>query len=388
MIGFLRALGGYTQFCATGGFPERFLNLCKINGISLWSIKNDGVKVEACTSFKEFEKIQLPAERSGMEIKIIKNSGIPILIKRHKWRCGAVFGVLVAVLFVWLMSGCIWEVEIVEEDGVKIEDFTETLADFGVKAGVRKSKIDIQEVQEKLLKHYPQLSWVSVNIFGDKVQVEYTPVKIAHEIKDVDKPSNIVARKNGTIVLVEGYKGTNVVKEGASVAKGTLLISGVTTNADGSEYFSEASGKVFAQTENKFSCCTDLGAEKTVVVSDFQRYNFCFFNLIVPFGFYEEGELHQKTEIFMKGDTDVLPVGIIREDNITAENINLHLTDDEALLMNFNRCIKEKRENFDGVKFVKIDYIGKTEKEKANLEMKISCIEDIAERKFVVVEEN
>ena len=58
MVSLLRVLGGYTRFSAEGGFPERFLNLCKINGISLWNIENDGVKVEACTSAKEFEKIK------------------------------------------------------------------------------------------------------------------------------------------------------------------------------------------------------------------------------------------------------------------------------------------------------------------------------------------
>ena len=388
MVGLLRSLGGYTRFCAEGGFSERFLNLCKINGISLWDIKNDGVKVEACTTIKEFKKIQIPAERSGMEIKVIKNSGFPIFIKRHKWRCGAVFGVLSAILFVWLMSGYIWEVEIVKENGVKIDNFTETLAEYGVKAGARKSKIDIPDVQEKLLKHYPQLSWVSINIFGDKVQVEYTPVKLAHEIKDADKPSNIVARKNGKIVLVEGYKGENAVKEGAYVARGALLISGVRKNADGSESFSEASGKVFAQTENTLMSSVDSGLEKRVVVKDFHRYNFCFFNLIIPLGFFDDGELHQKTKICMKGDTDSLPIGIIREDNISTQKSEFNITDDELLLLNLNNCIKEKRKKFSEVEFTKIDYFEKNENGKVSLEMKITCIEDIAEKKFVVVEEN
>lgn len=388
MVSLLRALGGYTKFCAEGGFPERFLNLCKINGISLWNIKNDGVKVEACTSFKEFEKIQLPAERSGMAIKIIKKSGAPIFMKRHRWRCGAVLGVVVAFLFVWYMSGCVWEIEIVEEDGVKIEHFTETLEELGVKAGARKSEINILHVQEELLKRYEQLSWVSVNIFGDKVQVEYTPVKKAHEIKGANTPSNIVARKNGKIVLVEGYKGTNVVKEGANVVKGALLISGVRQNADGSEFFSEASGKVFAQTQNSFLSSEYSASVRSVFVKDFYRYNFCFFNVVIPLGFFEEVGFSQKNEIMMKGDTDPLPVGIIREDGVIAENVKLNLTVNECFLMNLNRCVKEKRENYSDVKFVKIEYIEQEEEGKASLKMNISCVEDIAEQKNVVVEEN
>ena len=196
MVSLIRYASGYVQFCAEGGFPERFLNLCKINGISLWNIKNDGVKVEACTSATEFKNIAKPAKNSGMTIKIIKNKGIPFWAKRHRWRCGAVFGVVMSICLIWYMSGFIWEIEIVEEDGVKINNFTQTLAELGVRPGARKSKIEIIDVQEKLLAAYPELSWVSLNIFGDKAQIEYTPSTPAPEVTDTKTPSNIVAAKS------------------------------------------------------------------------------------------------------------------------------------------------------------------------------------------------
>ena len=386
MVSLLRVLGGYTQFCAEGGFPERFLNLCKINGISLWSIENDGVKVIACTSSREFERIKEPANKSGMEIKEIKSKGVPFFVRKHKWRCGAVLGVLIAVVFVWLMSGYVWEVEIVEEDGVKIEDFTESLAELGVKAGARKSKIDILDVQEKLLKRYPQLSWVSVNIFGDKVQVEYTPAKTAPEIKAGNITSNIIARKSGKIVLVEGYKGTNIVKEGAYVAEGALLISGVKINADGTETFSEASGKVFAETRNAFSVSVPDSSEVLVTTEDYHRYSFNFFNLKIPLGFFDKGTLKCETDMMLKGKSAILPVGMMREDSLETEKVQVKLTESEAVLLNLNKCISEKRGNFDDVKFLKIEYKAKNESGKITIAMDVLCVEDIAELKMVDVE--
>lgn len=386
MVSFFRVLGGYTRFCAQGGFPERFLNLCKINGISLWSIENDGVKVEACTSAKEFIRIKEPAIKSGMEIKEIESKGFPFFVKRHKWRCGAVFGVLIAVVFVWLVSGCVWEVEIVEEEGVKIEDFTETLEQLGVKPGARKSKIDILDVQEKLLKRYSELSWVSVNIFGDKVQVEYTPAKKAPETEAQNITSNIVAKKSGKIVLVEGYKGTNAVKEGGFVAQGSLLISGVKINADGTETFSEASGKVFAETDNIFTACMTPADECLVTTDDYHRYSISFLNLKIRLGFFDKGNLKCETDIMLRGKNTVLPVGIIREDSLETATAELKLTSEEIFLLNLNRCIKEKRENFSDVEFLKINYKNKSETGKDILEMDILCVEDIAEEKIVLVE--
>ena len=57
MVRLLQWLLGYVYFTAEGGFAERFLNLCKLRGINLRNIKNDGIKVNACTSLKEFERL-------------------------------------------------------------------------------------------------------------------------------------------------------------------------------------------------------------------------------------------------------------------------------------------------------------------------------------------
>ena len=65
-----------------------------------------------------------------------------------------------------------------------IEGFTEYLAGLGVETGARKSKVDILQVQENLLDTFSELSWVSINIFGTKAQVEYMYAKPQKEIAD------------------------------------------------------------------------------------------------------------------------------------------------------------------------------------------------------------
>lgn len=388
VVSLLRYINGYIEFCAEGGFPERFLNLCKIHGISLWKIKNDGVKVEACTTIGEFKKIEVPAENSGMEVKVLKNKGLPFFAKRHKWRCGAVLGVLITVLFIWFMSGFIWEVEIVEENGVKIENFTESLEELGVKPGARKSKIDILEVQEKLLKKYPQLSWVSLNIFGDKAQIEYTPAKKAPTVIDENTPTNVVAVKSGKITLVEGYSGTNAVKEGAFVAKGSLLISGVTVNADGSEDFVHARGKVFAQTITPVKKQIDNTFDGFITTETSQRYTLDLFNLKIPFGFSPEGEVISNSKINLEGNSTVLPVGIIRADGLLLSEKKVNFTENEALLICLKHCVQNKREDFTDVEFEKINFTQKSDGKSFTVSMNITCVENIATEKPLSVEEN
>ncbi len=386
MVSVVRYICGYVKFRAEGGFPERFLNLCKTNDISLWDVKNDGVKVEACTSAREFASIEKPAKNSGMTIKTLENKGFPFWAKRHKWRCGVLLGAFFAVCLVWYMSGFVWEVEIVEEDGVKINNFTQTLEKIGVRPGVRKSKINIQSVQEELLRIYPELSWVSLNIFGDKAQIEYTPSNPAPEVIDTKTPSNIVASKSGRITLVEGYAGTNQIKEGAFVSEGSLLISGVTQNADGTERMVRARGKVFAQTENVFTSQLKCDNKIKIAVNPEIRYKLCLFGLDIPLGFKPDGELITYTEIPLVVDSTILPVGIIRDEGISLSEVDGEYTSQEAYMLNFLYCINEKRLGYSDAEITKINFAPNESPEQKGLTMEIVCIENIALEKAVYIE--
>ena len=48
MLYLLRLITGYVKFRAAGRFPERFMNLCRLNGIILWDI----IPEEDCYSCK------------------------------------------------------------------------------------------------------------------------------------------------------------------------------------------------------------------------------------------------------------------------------------------------------------------------------------------------
>lgn len=386
MITFLRLIKGYVIFCAEGGFAERFLNLCRLRGISLWDIKNDGVKVEACTTIDEFNRLSEPAKNSGMEIEVLKNRGLPFFIKRHKWRCGAVLGLFFTIILVWFASGFIWEVEIVEENGVKPTDFTQTLTELGVKTGVRKSKIDILQVQEELLNIYPELSWVSLNIFGGKAQIEYTPAREQLEIEDTKNPVNIVAAKSGKVTLVEGYRGTNKVKEGEFVAEGSLIISAITINADGSENLVHASGKVFAQTKNTTNYSEPLIRDGYITAFPERRYSVNFFNAIIPFGMAPDGDMDTASSMMLEGNSAVLPVGILREDTFSVDEREIGLTEEQGILKALTKAVSEKRAKYKDAELQKVEYKTSSDKKAVNVSEVVVCVEDIATEKAVYVE--
>ncbi len=388
MIRLLRWFLGYVYFEAVGGFSERFLNLCKIRGIPLWNVSNNGVKVKAVTSIEGFQKLNIPCENSGMVLENIKEKGLKSLVNQHKSRFGLVLGLVFAVLFISFVSGFIWNVEIIEKEGVKLDNFTEILAEEGVKIGARKSKIDVLQVQESILNKCPQLSWISINIFGSKAQIEYTPIKKNVPQDDAKTPKNLVATKKGKIVLVEGYRGKNEVKEGDYVDKGDLLISGVTVNGDLSESFVHASGKIFALTENKERITYPLKSKLTLVNERKSIYEINIFGFGIPFSRRENGEYMSKNQINLQGNGTVLPFGINRYDNLSFSEKEVELKSPQARLLLLEKCVEYKREQYADVEFEKISYGFFGNNSEAGVDFLVECLENIACEGDVFVEEN
>ena len=386
MIRILRLIKGYVEFCAEGGFPERFINLCNIRGINLWNVKNDGVKVIAFTTEREFQELKTPAENSGMTLKIIKSRGLKSFIKRHKWRCGVASGIVLAFCFWIFMSGFIWEVEVLATEGVNVESFTESLGDLGVKVGARKSKIDVIQVQNQLMNEYNELLWVSLNIFGGKVQVEMSEFIEQKEITDTKAPVNIVAGKKGEIVLVKGYKGVNAVKEGDNVTKGTLLISGVVKNFDGTEYFTHAAGEVFAKTENNERIkCSYKEATYTTSQKN-TRYYFYAFALKIPLGAKTKGDFLTESNRLLKSGEAVLPFGIIREDNYAALERQVEYSGEQLSLSGLLDGVRIKREKYNGSDLKAVSYAFTEKENNAQINVKITCIENIARERKILTE--
>lgn len=388
MVKLLRLLQGYVVFEATGGFVERFLNLCKINNINLWDVKNDGVKVIAFTSAVEFLKINIPAEKSGMEIKALKKCGLSFFVKRHKWRCGAAFGAFFVALFIWFLSGFIWNVEIVSTDSVKIEGFTERVEELGIKTGARKSEIDILQVQEQLLDSFSELSWVSLNIFGTKAQIEYTYAKPQAPIADKYSLTNVVALKSGKVTLVEGYSGVNMVKSGEYVTEGSLLISGIVKNADLTESFVHASGKVFAETENEIKKELLHRQKCKITTACENAFKFDFFGVEIPFGKENEEALLNTTHMLLEGNNTTLPIGFIREDYLSLREQSVELSEEECGLLCLFECVQEKRELYGEAELESVEYAVSSKEDKTSVSAEIKCVENIAAESPVSVEEN
>lgn len=343
MIRLFRYLRGYAVFCVGGGFADRFLNLCRLRGIVLWNVKYEDDKVFGFTLLENLPLLTDPVKNSGMELLSAEKHGLRCFLKDHKRRAGALAGLFITAVCLFLLSQTVWDVVVPEIDGVNAEAFTASLADLGVKRGAFKRSIDIPAVQRQLLNKYASLVWVSVNIFGSRVEVEVIPVEPEPETVDLTTPTNVVAAKAGKITLIERGAGTQTVKTGAFVSKGELLLAGVVTYRSGAEHLTHAHGHVFAETKSEFSASVPA-AYRTVVTGTARTvYRPYFFGLSLPLGVSRDGALPSAGEWYARGGDAILPVGVQWRTVYGCAPAAVTLTPAEQFCLALESCAAQKR---------------------------------------------
>lgn len=311
IVKLIRSLLGYVVFAATGGFPERFINLCVKDKIPLWDLRNHGDVLEGKTTISGYKRIRRAVHRSGVRMRIREKRGFPFLTAQNRRRVGLLIGVVLAGMLVAYLTTMVWTVRV--EGNVQIPEETILAAakELGVCVGARRSKLDVQAIAETLLVQVDGLSWAAVNLDSSKAVVEVRESVPAPEILDTQTPANIIATEDGILTKVEVYSGTAALPVGSAVVKGDLLISGVVKNADQTETLWGAQGNVYAKVErNMVFTCPDTPFAG--FSSADTRYSLFFLGLRIPLGRRLEGESYLVERYCANADT-VLPVGILRE---------------------------------------------------------------------------
>lgn len=240
---FFSFLRGSVTFVAEGGFPERFLNLCNVRGIALFSPQMHQKTLTATVRRSDYFRLRDVAKRSGMRLRAREKHGLPFFLRRHRAHlalpvAGAVFAVLAFVL-----SGFVWSVE---STGCASVSRTEVLAAaeaLGLRAGVWRKNIDTGAVaQEVMHRLNGKVSWVGVNLSGTRAEVEVHPYIDPGEDETYGEPANIVADFDGLLLSLQVHSGRAAAPVGTGVRKGDLLISGVSVDRYGISHLYEARG--------------------------------------------------------------------------------------------------------------------------------------------------
>ena len=301
MLKIIRFLLGYITFTAIGRFPERFINLTGNRGICLFDVKKNEKGFKCSSIATEFPVLLKLAKRSFVDIKIIKKSGVPFIVKKYKKRYGMIFGAVLFVLIQFLLSFFIWDISVCGNSNIEAEEILNLANELGVKNGVLKSSINTNLLENHILDEFPSISWASVNLTGSRLNLEVKEKTTPPELVPLDNPCNIISDSDAQIVRLEIYKGTPEVKVGDAVAKGQILVNGITEDSLGNSKLCHAEAKIFAKIKNTIN--EEIYLEQlneTKVNKKVKRKSFMFFNLNIPLSFAPIPKGNYKREFKVK----------------------------------------------------------------------------------------
>ena len=222
----LSFLAGYVEITAEGYYIERFMNECTRNGILLWGIeRKQSTILEAKTSIQEFKTLCNLAKKNNCKIKIKRKEGIPFLIKKYRKRKVFLIGLILVILSIYSLSKFIWNVEVEGNERISKDEIINVFKEDGLKPGILKSKVNVQEIINKIRMERTDIAWIGVEIKGTNAIIKVVEADEKPEIVDENEYTNIVASKDAVVERVFAQNGTIMVKSEDEVKKGDVLIA-------------------------------------------------------------------------------------------------------------------------------------------------------------------
>ncbi len=312
----LRYFRGYVEFEASGGFIERFINLCAVNRIPTWDMEINKGNIKASVLRTNFKKLRKVSRKSGCKININQKCGLPFFMRKNKNRVGLLVSAVFLVVFFTVMNQFIWITEVTGTDTVSHEEIKNYVAESGLKAGTFTPSVDTVTISRNAVNHFNgRLMWMAINIKGSKAVIEVRDYVDEHEDKQFRDPCNIVADFEGKIISVEVINGYKEIHEGSAVKKGDLLISGVLENRDMSTSYCEARGRITALHSIEETAFYPIKSENRSQISKIKtRYSIYLFGMKIPLGYIRNSSYNFINEhnSYLNIDGNTLPFGIIK----------------------------------------------------------------------------
>ncbi|MEG2310392.1 MAG: sporulation protein YqfD [Clostridia bacterium] len=211
-----------------GFFTERYINLCKINNVKIWDIRNI---VKGIVRFKinivDFKKLRPIARKTKCKVSIKEKKGLYFKFFKYRKRKLVIILAILLITFSIVFSTFIWQININGNTNISKDEIMQGLKDSGIYIGKSKISLNKKDVINSLRVQVEDIAWAGIDIDGTTVNIQIIEKKKLAK-KDIvqDKVGDIVALKSGVIKKIVPENGTAKYKAGSYIEKGNIAIEG------------------------------------------------------------------------------------------------------------------------------------------------------------------
>lgn len=270
LLRLVNALRGSVRLEVEGAFPERFLNLCAQRGILFWNVEwMETTRLRLTVTRRGSRQAAALGERTLCIVTPAGRKGMPYFLARFRKRYAFWVGMGLSMAAVCVLSSFVLTIEVKGNTNVPTAQILTELRRQGLGIGTFGPGLDERTVGNKVLLQLPELSWLSINLYGTRAEVLVREAVEAPELVDAEEHGSVVARASGIVTKVEALAGEAVVEVGDTVLEGETLISG-TVHLKGPVYSDKpeigqmqvrASGRVYARTWRTMAAQLPLEAQ-------------------------------------------------------------------------------------------------------------------------------
>lgn len=274
----------YVSFTLIGANCEEFLSEIINRYYKIYDIKNIGGIIYAKTTPKTYIAISRYTHKHRVRMRIDKKVGVQIKMLPYKKRYGVILGILAYSAIIVLCSSCIWDIKISGNEKISDTQLLAALANNGIYAGAAPDTFDSGEVEFDMKLALEDLSWISIEKEGARVNVKVNERVITEDDKLSTKtPCNVIAKHTGTIINTEVYRGTFLYEKGSAVREGDIIVSGIVVDTAGNNQYVSADAKIIAQFQDEVKFSMPLVTNETVRTGRTSVQSFIkFFSFVIP----------------------------------------------------------------------------------------------------------
>lgn len=230
MLHWVQYIRGYVTIKVWGYSTERLLNLCGNHDILVWDIVNHGEYDTMNISIQGFFALKPLLRKTGTKASVMRKYGLPFFMSKMQRRKIFVAGFICCMLFWILTSGYIWNIKI-EGNYVLTEDvLLDYLEERDVRVSMKKSRLQIEELERSLREDYDVITWTSVQVKGTTLLIYIKENEMPNYDQigqsEMTEGMDLIAAKAGTVSYIITRSGVPQVALGDTVEAGDVLVSG------------------------------------------------------------------------------------------------------------------------------------------------------------------
>lgn len=252
------SVSGFIAVQLTGADIPGLLQRLTKAGISLFRIQQkDFLTVYVWLRRSDFTKLCNIVERQGVEVAVIRRSGIYWILGSLIRRPIIVVGIALILVLSWFVPTRVFFISVEGNITVPTKLILEKAAECGITFGASRRDVRSEKIKNSLLGALPELQWTGINTYGCTAVISVKERSTPEETTDNPGVSSIVADRDGIIYSCTVTSGNPLCVKGQAVRAGETLVSGY-TDCGIKIQATRAEAEIYAQTMRQLTVKTPL----------------------------------------------------------------------------------------------------------------------------------